>query len=758
MKNLDKQLLNVMKTIEGNGSFVSSGTRNFTHPGLQLEGIGEIGLPLNPIQIKEIIKIAQKAPFGKGRQTITDTSVRSAWEIDAGQLSFGNKDWEKSIEKIIKAVKKGLGIENQLVTASLYKMLIYEPGDFFLPHKDSEKEKGMFATLVVGLPSPHTGGELTIRFDGREETIGMSSAASSYKIPYIAFFADCEHEIKPVTSGYRVCLVYNLVQSGGTKKIGGPQFMSQTRKMAELFQSMANSMEYWPKAVLLGHQYTPANFSLAHLKHHDRPRAEALMEAAETAGYFARLGLVTHYKMGELEGGDYYYGYGRRPYYEEKGPSEGTLGEVYEEYTTIEHWADEEAPGLGGAPIREENILTEFEMGIGTPIEQEEEGYTGNAGMTIEYWYHYGALILWPKKHHARLLESLSVPVRLQWLEYYLRHWKDAELNPQEYARQLLASFKVDAILEEKRYEAVDCSVVADAFARLGDAAFLKKHGEALLTAVFDKIKINNWLALLQSFSPPVFHPIFQNTADTDDVFVVRHLSDILMALEELGLVALEPFTLHHIQQLPEYLRNVQLHQLKETFYYYGSDRSNRKEAAAATIENVLALSSHTETNTDWIKGVLERITGPMPRKYVNQVLVPILLSGKYNGRVLAQALYEACLQDLKARTAVKPSPPSDWARKTPESSSNQKIWEILRPFLSSPTQQVFDYQRNQSYRTEMERAIKSVQIDLKMETIRKGSPHTLRLIKTQAAYERTLKKWKEDVAILERLIEAGLG
>ncbi len=197
---------------------------------------------------------------------------------------------------------------------------------------------------------------------------------------------------------------------------------------------------------------------------------------------------------------------------------------------------------------------------------------------------------------------------------------------------------------------------------------------------------------------------------------------------------------------------------MKETSYYYVGDRPSRKEAAAATVENVLALSSQTETYPDWIKGILERITGPMPRKYVNQVLVPILLSGKYNGRKLARAIYEACLQDLKARTAVKPSPPSDWARKTPESTSNQKIWEILRPFLSSPTQQVFDYQRNQSYRTEMEWAVKDVQIDLKMETIRKKRPYTLRLIKTQAAYERALKKWKEDVAILERLIEAGVG
>ena len=55
-----------------------------------------------------------------------------------------------------------------------------------------------------------------------------------------------------------------------------------------------------------------------------------------------------------------------------------------------------------------------------------------------------------------------------------------------------------------------------------------------------------------------------------------------------------------------------------------------------------------------------------------------------------------------------------------------------------------------------MEYAIKSVTIDLKMETIRKGSPHTLRLTKTQAAYERSLKKWEVDVELLKRLRESG--
>jgi hypothetical protein len=47
-----------------------------------------------------------------------------------------------------------------------------------------------------------------------------------------------------------------------------------------------------------------------------------------------------------------------------------------------------------------------------------------------------------------------------------------------------------------------------------------------------------------------------------------------------------------------------------------------------------------------------------------------------------------------------------------------------------------------------MEAAIKRVTINLKIETIRKGSPHTLRITKTQAAYEK-FAEWKKDAELL---------
>ena len=73
-----------------------------------------------------------------------------------------NPQWDACIAEIVDAVTHAFGID-QRVDWDLYKLLIYEAGSFFAPHRDSEKVDGMFATLVVCLPSRHTGGTLLVR-------------------------------------------------------------------------------------------------------------------------------------------------------------------------------------------------------------------------------------------------------------------------------------------------------------------------------------------------------------------------------------------------------------------------------------------------------------------------------------------------------------------------------------------------------------------------------------------------------------------
>ncbi len=71
----------------------------------------------------------------------------------------------------------------------------------------------MVGSLVVILPTAHEGGSLILRHGGKEWTFDSAQAVDTTSNPqaaFIAFFSDIEHEVKPVTSGYRVTLTYNL--------------------------------------------------------------------------------------------------------------------------------------------------------------------------------------------------------------------------------------------------------------------------------------------------------------------------------------------------------------------------------------------------------------------------------------------------------------------------------------------------------------------------------------------------------------------
>ena len=71
----------------------------------------------------------------------------------------------------------------------------------------------MFGSLVIVFPTKHEGGALILRHGGSEWTFDSATMVRTPVDPsaaYIAFYSDVEHEVTPVTSGYRVTLTYNL--------------------------------------------------------------------------------------------------------------------------------------------------------------------------------------------------------------------------------------------------------------------------------------------------------------------------------------------------------------------------------------------------------------------------------------------------------------------------------------------------------------------------------------------------------------------
>src|SRR5207248_6991658 len=176
-------------------------------------------------------------------------------------------------------------------------------GSFFAPHRDTEKTPGMFATLVICLPSRHEGGTLVVEHEGECRRIEFGGPDSEFRTAYAAFYADCRHEITPVRSGYRVCLVYNLALDRAGRQPAAPRTAPAVAEAARVLRALFadRSLELNKAVIPLEHQYTEAGLHPAELKGADRPRAEVLARAASSLDYECSLALVTHYQLGSVD-------------------------------------------------------------------------------------------------------------------------------------------------------------------------------------------------------------------------------------------------------------------------------------------------------------------------------------------------------------------------------------------------------------------------------------------------------------------------
>lgn len=155
---------------------------------------------------------------------------------------------------------------------------------FFKAHRDTPASTDMFGSLILCLPTEFTGRQLVIkspnlnttvthdwgstsstRVGGAGASAGSSNSSNSHgAIAWAAMYSDCEHEIKPVTTGHRVTLTYNLFQDpassssspgGGRSAAAAPEGAASTAHESpfgtELAAALADATWY-PKGVTLG--------------------------------------------------------------------------------------------------------------------------------------------------------------------------------------------------------------------------------------------------------------------------------------------------------------------------------------------------------------------------------------------------------------------------------------------------------------------------------------------------------------------------
>lgn len=408
-----QELGELLRELRGDGSFATRRTAPVDDLRITVSGVGAIGLPVSAAQAKELRLVARPAKYGHGELTIHDRRVRDTWEVPRTRVKIDRRQWNRTLHPMLDAIRDDLGLPTTAsLSAELHSMLVYEPGQFFAAHQDSEKSDEMIGSLVVMLPSNSTGGALVVEHRGESAEYRGSTSA----LTFVAFYADTRHEVLPVERGYRVVLTYNLMLTGdATPSPSDARALSAavaalmdrhfTRTPTPRWHGDRDAMEPPDRlVVLLDHRYTARGLSWSHLKGDDAARAAILRDAAITSTCEIALAHAEIHETWDAHEPEP-RGWGRSSWDDfdgddfddgiDEGGGDRELGDLIDSSVTI-------SP-TRGARVAFDTHVSEAELATPTPSAEltpdqtEYTGYMGNWGNTLDRWYRRAAIVVWPR-------------------------------------------------------------------------------------------------------------------------------------------------------------------------------------------------------------------------------------------------------------------------------------------------------------------------------------------------------------------------
>ncbi len=708
------------------GSFCAGGRHRRSPPRLDILGFGDVSLPFTPRTKAALQKHSDPAPYGRGQETLVDAEVRSCRQIEATRIRL-DPDWSDTLEEIAALAAEGLGTAGK-VEARLYKLLLYGPGDFFLPHRDSEKEPGMFGTLVIALPSTFQGGELVVEHDEQQHTLSMQ-ALSGAEVAWAAFYSDCRHELRPVTTGVRAVLVYNLVRARGTTP-PVPSGRDVDRVEAELCRWVARGTP--PKLCsVMSHSYSRAELSWEALKGKDKARAIALRTAAGRLGFEAYLAMIhieESWSAEQLHPTGGYWGRRRWHHYDaDPEPSEVDLIELHES-TRVIRWADTSETGDHPLPFGDEELCPPGILDEEDPDEFHYHEATGNEGATVERTYLRAAVITWPLAHEVDVLAQMGAEALLEAL-----------------ASQRAGDSQIAAIARATAAELAHPSTEVDLLTR-----FFRE-----LERLDDSAARRHWFDIgpaKQGTRVKAATVVSESLAHLDADDAGEQLRRIVLANGQRKLDA----TAALLALAPSHDRVAMAAEavLDARPAYKWQARHRFDPSVLAELVMYALRIPNGAASAGLFRRVLAR---PDDFDFDRTVLPTVLRVADRLASAEALAPWAAfCVVELVARLRVRLSQPSNLSR-SPAESCDCALCSELSAFLIAPNRSEWVLGVRQERRQHVESTIRRERLDVACETVRRGSPHKLRCTKTTASYEAKFAQRQLEQRALATLGQANL-
>ena len=218
-------------------------------------------------ELKPLLEHCKPAPFGAGKKTRYDRTVRDALQLKAEGREFSIANFDPEGAGILKKIQRELVPHDpNPISAELYTVNVYTDGGHFAPHKDTPRGSEMFGTLVVCLPSQFGSGKLVLNHRGIVQKFDWGQAINVQKKPnqvhWAAFFGDVDHQIERIWSGARVTLTYLLRRDSGGSSSRDAACEDLAPRIQEAWRALLADQKFLPKGGTLG-------YPCCHLYHQD---------------------------------------------------------------------------------------------------------------------------------------------------------------------------------------------------------------------------------------------------------------------------------------------------------------------------------------------------------------------------------------------------------------------------------------------------------------------------------------------------------
>ena len=497
-------------------------------------------------------------------------------------------------------------------------------------------------------------------------------------------------------------------------------------------------------AVTLDYEYTEKGLTREALKGVDRARAEVLFEAARRARCRAYLALLTLWESG--------VGDDER---EDECHAEYEMLEVHDENLTAEHWSDSDGDPLsfGTIDIDEDDEVVSARPLRSVQPEEDFEGFTGNAGMTLERWYRHAAIIVWPEERHFDILCDAGTEQAVAGLRQMVGEWKRTKQLGRTAAKDQCVAFaaKILSRWPERPYADLHRTQARSddmlpLLAKLDEASLVRTYLRKVLAAdatqnpgqkLCGVCERHGWL----TFREDLMHVI----AATSNETVVRNAR----LIEQLSVFGDETRE-HHALCGPlavQMMSAVERWEGKRSDTDWRATKVDRSELLSRLVRALIACGE---------VGLLERLVHHIlehskayPLTSVQMpaltALHPWLIQNLKEPTTPLTHWLDACLEELEARAQRVPVEPVDWRRPSVLSCECGDC-SALADFLKDPSERVHRFSVGKERRRHLHEMVDRHKYDVDHVTERRGRPYTLVCTKNTASYLRSVASHQKDL------------